>query len=457
MDAQTRITTNSKGGGMSQRTVVILVVVLIILGALAYYFFVYDKDESDNDTTPTSNTCASNTTEAACISPCVWDGVMCTDPPKVLTPEEKIADVADLSARYVPSGYDATTKKWTDTDDAHAFNIDGTMTLSSDETHVIGDTLTKFTLPTSQLFDRRYTLFTVAKYSGDVKERIFTSSQGDWYSGHNDGKSGVAKHDDTMTEDIDHYGDEWVVSCDQRNLYRANGIRLSGLHHDQGLPENVGVNTKSGLESNFAIGEILVYSRELNLDEIQIIEKALLDKYVVPDKTYMRSALSNAYKNDLYDAEVDCGENSALTGLSIRKKENEEIYAHDYKCMFNMDDMNSAGYVRDNIEDAKSGVYMKDMSAHRMDCGFKGLQGYRFRPSSNDTQVSVRYMCSGGMVDENTCEDKTSDYRDVADIVAHVIECDDDQKVLTSVRFKTNPDDTTKGRYEYSCCKPKGI
>lgn len=439
-------TTTQKSG--SQRTLIILVLVLLIVGALAYYYFYYDKDE---DSSSSNTACSAQTTEATCIAPCVWDGATCEDAPPVFSPEERIDDVPDLAARYTPDGYDVSSKTWTDTKGVNAFGIDGAAMKSSDGMHISGDTLTKFTLP-SGLYDRRYTLFTVAKYNGGAKNRIFTSSGGDWYSGHNDGKSGVAKHDDILTEDIDHFGDGWVVSCDQRDMYRANGIRLSGLHYDQDLPENIGVNTNPSSESHFAIGEILVYPRELNMDEIQIIEKFLLDKYVVPPKTYYDADVTNAGVNDIYDAEVDCGENSALIGVRV-----QEGNTHKYKCMFNMDDFNSDGYVRDNVEDTKIGQYMEDMANQRMDCGTKGLQGYKFRPSGDNSKVSVRYKCAGGLVDSNECEDKTSAYIDVSDIRSHTIDCGDDtNKVLTSVRFKKSNEDTSKGRYEYTCCKPKG-
>ena len=436
----------SSGGG-GQRNLIILVLTLVVLGGLAYYFFVYDKEDSANSN---SNTCATHTTEAACIEPCVWDGAVCKDAAPVFSPEERIADVDDLVARYLPSGYNMTTKKWSDTNGGHVIDVTGTLVKFTGDTHVSGDTLTKFTLPDG-LFDRRYTVFTVAKYDGESKNRIFTSSEGDWYSGHNEGKSGVAKHDDILTEDIDRYGDAWVVSCDQRDMYRANGIRLSGLHYSQDKPANIGVNIKEGFESNFAIGEILVYSRELNIAEIEIIEKILLDKYVVPPETYFRGIITNAEQSDIYNAEVDCGKNSALTGVEV-----QEGNAHKYRCMFNMDDFSNAGYIMDNIEDTKDGQYMQDMANYRMDCGSKALQAYKFRPSSEENKVSVQYKCSGGLVDENACENKTSEYNDIADILAHVINCDDDAKVLTSVRFKKNPEDVTKGRYEYTCCRPKG-
>jgi hypothetical protein len=448
MDTQTRIVAKSRGG-VSQRTIVIIFLALAVLGGLVYYFFFYDKDE-DEESSSSNTSCTAQTTEATCISPCVWDGATCKDAPPDFSPQDKIDDISGLAARYLPSGYDTTTKKWKDADGGKVFDVLGTLTKSSDEKHVSGDTLTKFTLPAG-LYDRRYTLFTVAKYNGNSKKRIFTSSGGDWYSGHDDGKSGVAKHESVLTEDIDHYGDGWVVSCDQRDMYRANGIRLSGLHYGEGLPENIGVNIKSGWESDFAIGEILVYSRELTMDEIQIIEKALLDKYVVPPKTYFGGELTNAGVDDIYDAEVDCGENSALTGVRV-----QEGNVHKYKCMFNMDDFDNRGYTRDNIEDTKNGAYMEDMANNRMDCSSKGLQGYKFQPSSDDTKVFVRYKCAGGLVDENECEDKTSDYMNAADIVSHVIDCGSDDKVLTSMRFKKDPDDSTKGRYEYTCCKPKG-
>lgn len=446
MDTQSPRSSRSPG----QRTLIILVLTLVVLGGLAYYFFVYDKDESK---TPSSNACATHTTEAACIEPCVWDGAVCKDAAPIFSAEDKITDVANLSARYLPSGYNMTTNKWSDTNGGNVIDVTGTLTKFTGDTHVSGDTLTKFTLP-SGLYDRRYTMFTVAKYNGDAKKRIFTSSEGDWYSGHNEGKSGVAKHDDILTEDIDRYGDEWVVSCDQRDMYRANGVRLSGLHYSQDKPANIGVNIQEGFESNFAIGEILVYSRELTINEIEIIEKILLDKYVVPPETYFRGMITNDAQADIYNAEVDCGKNSALSSIEVK-----EGNAHKYKCMFNMDDFSNDGYIRDNVEDIKDGVYMEDMSHHRMECGAKALQGYKFRPSTGENNVSLlslQYKCSGGLVDENACENQNSEYNDVANISAHVINCTDDTKVLTSVRFNKHPEDVNQGRYEYTCCKPKG-
>ena len=444
---------NGAGNNSKRRNLFIFIFISLLVGGLVYYFFIREKDDGDSSNV---TACSTFTTQATCLSPCVWDGSKCTESNSdfKLTPEAKLADISNLSARYLPSGYDAGTKKWKDTNGLHEFEVQGVLTKAQGDTHVNGTTVTKFTLP-SGLYDRHYTLFTVAKYNGASKKRIFVSGDDMWYSGHNDGKSGVAKRGDVLlTEDIDYYGDSWVVSCDQRNVYRANGIRLSGMHYDQEPPTTIGVNIASPHESDFAIGEILVYSRELNLDEIQIIEKILLDKYVVPPKTYFSGTVTNASKPDLYTAEVDCGANSALKSVSVLKKDGEDSYAHKYKCMFNMENFGNPQYFRENVEDVKRGEYMKDMLNQRIDCNTKALQGYKFRTSGD--KISLGYTCAAGLVDVNTCENKNSEYMNAADIVAHVVECDDANKVLTSLRFRTQENDQTKGRYEYTCCKPKG-
>jgi len=411
--------------------VIIFVVAFLIIAGLVYYFFFTEEEEEEDRASVEDDT----TTPA---------------PPME---EDKLDDVPDLAARYTRDTYDGQTNTWKDTKGGNAFTVSGTLTAPDDENYLVGTSVTKFTLPTTALYDGSYTVFTVAKYNGENKKRIFTSSEGDWYSGHNAAMSGVAKHDDVLTEEVDRYGSGWVVSCDQRDLYRANGTRLSGFNYTQGLPADMGVNISVGNESDFAIGEILVFSRALSMSEIEIVEKVLMDKYVIRPNEYFTATLTNDFVPDLYDAEVDCGPRGALNSLSVSKHSELEKQRYQYKCVMELDPYENEEYEERTFFKDREPSYMENVM---MDCNLNPVRGFKAEMSENDKTRFV-FKCSSGTVDEATCVQKNSQYQPLSDITAHDINCGQDDEVVTSIRFRKDDEDATKGRYEFTCCKPKGI
>lgn len=406
--------------------VIIFIVAFLIIAGLVYYFFFTENDEEEEQ-------------ESTVPAP----------PP--LEKEAGIDDVAGLAARYTRDTYESETNTWKDTKGGNAFTVSGALTAPADKSYLTGTTVTKFTLP-STLYDRTYTVFTVAKYNGENKKRIFTSSAGEWYSGHNAAMSGVAKHDDVLTEEVDRYGSEWVVSCDQRDIYRANGTRLSGLHHTQGLPTDMGVNISVGNESEFAIGEIIVFSRALGTSEIEIVEKVLMDKYVIRANEYFTATLTNNFVTDIYDAEVDCGPRGALNTVSVSKHPELEKHKYQYKCMMELDPYENEEYEENTTFKDRAPTYMENVA---MDCNLNAVRGFKAEMSENDKTRFV-FKCSSGTVDEATCVQKNSEYQPLSDLTAHEVNCGADDEVVTSIRFKKDDQDATKGRYEFTCCKPKG-
>ena len=121
----------------------------------------------------------------------------------------------------------------------------------------------------------RYTLFHRARYNGENKGRIFRSryprASCYWWSGFHWQRSGVAHHDGWMTPDTDVFGSGWVVSTDQSYLYRGNGALL-GTGGGGRSPCDLGINTYSGEESDWAVTDVLLFSRELSLLEILEVE-----------------------------------------------------------------------------------------------------------------------------------------------------------------------------------------
>jgi len=415
----------------SYTPVLIFVVAFVIIAGLVYYFF-FTEGEDDED---------------------MDDGVPETPAPP-LEEDKGVDDVSGLEARYTRDTYDSDTKTWKDVKGRNAFTVSGTLMAPPDTNYLTGTTITKFTLPAS-LYDRSYTVFTVSKYNGTNKKRIFTSSAGDWYSGHNAGMSGVAKHDDVLTEEVDRYGSGWVVSCDQRDLYRANGTRLSGFDYEQGLPTDMGVNISVGNESEFAIGEIVVFSRELSTSEIEIVEKALMDKYVIRATEYFMATLTNDFVPDMYDTEVDCGPRGALNTLAVTKHSELEKHRYQYKCMMELDPYENDEYEMRNTFRDREPSYMENMVYETIDCNLNAVRGFKAETGENNkTRLVVK--CSSGTVDEATCVTKNSEYQPLSDMTAHDVNCGEDNEVVTAIRLRKDAQDSTRGRYEFTCCKPKG-
>ena len=67
----------------------------------------------------------------------------------------------------------------------------------------------------------------------------------------------------------------WVVSTDQRNLYRSNGVNRSSASYSLGIGYSpIGMNTLTPpLErSDWAVAAVAVYNCELTLAEILTVE-----------------------------------------------------------------------------------------------------------------------------------------------------------------------------------------
>ena len=149
-----------------------------------------------------------------------------------------------------------------------------------------------------------YTLFHVARYykpSGTpARGRIFDGVENNWLSGFAPTVgSGVAYHDKWLTTVTDKHGDAWVLSTDQRNLYRSNevqrGTTTGGGSKQLSINYGAAVSTAP---SDWAVAEVIVYNRELSSTEYLAIESYLSAKYfnnkVVPSSGVISGSVLNA-------------------------------------------------------------------------------------------------------------------------------------------------------------------
>lgn len=444
----------------------LIVAALIAVGYLLYTYVL--KDQLGG------GACSSHETQEACALPCKWDeyfegGGRCVDKDTPLTllaeqpslpppdeptqapPSVDISSISGMTGRYTAESYSTSQKLWKDeSGNTNDFRVQGNLSVSDDKTYVYGGVEEKFTLP-DDLFDRQYTLFIVSKYNGDGKRRILTSSEGGWFSGHNAGKSGVAYHDNWVTEDSNKYGDDWVLSTDQRNLYRANGRRLSGYGLDESFPKDVGVNITPSQESDFAIAEIIVYNKELTEEEYTKVEQMLMEKYTLSEKRFMRSGMFTSYGNDLYNTHMDCGATSGLAGFQLTTSDNK--FRYEYDCMFNLDKTGEPLHLTTEYKTKTDNFYDAIMD-ETLDCGSRPIQSYTFDVrDGKDSQI--KYTCADAEIQDGTCRDVTSSDQDITNLTAHDIQCEDNE-VMTYLKFQKSESDQNKTRYVYKCCKPKG-
>ena len=106
----------------------------------------------------------------------------------------------------------------------HVTRFGGTITKSfsglNDRGYIYGNTGSWLIWPNS-ILPSNYTFFHVAKYNNGAKGRIFNGNSGnDWLSGFGGGRSGIAYHDGWLTANVDNFGYNWVISTDQKGLYR---------------------------------------------------------------------------------------------------------------------------------------------------------------------------------------------------------------------------------------------
>jgi uncharacterized repeat protein (TIGR02543 family) len=202
--------------------------------------------------------------------------------------------VATPLLRYVATDYDISTKIWTNSGSAgNSFNVTsanmgsgtGITKISTTAnvggsntsfTTLKGNTSSKITFPNSAMSS--YTLCHVARYAGDVKQRIFTHVSNNWLSGYLLGQSGYYYGDaGSGTVGLLNGDTNWHLFCDYNSNFRNNGTAAAAARNS--LPANIGVATWSTQQSDWEIAEVLFYSRALNTFEIETLEGSLKTTY----------------------------------------------------------------------------------------------------------------------------------------------------------------------------------
>ncbi len=118
-----------------------------------------------------------------------------------------------------------------------------------------------------------------------------------WLSGHWGSKVGVAFHQNWLTPYLiaSENSDDWILSSDQNDLYRAQGVDVSVARGgNPSFVSPLAINKYGAELSDWAVAMVLVYSRTLSLSEITQIERWLYSVY------FNRSSISSNKAYRLY-------------------------------------------------------------------------------------------------------------------------------------------------------------
>lgn len=190
-----------------------------------------------------------------------------------------------LVAQYDGPSWNGTLRIWLDKsgngNNTSPADVRGTVTYDSTNGFLYGGVGDGVKLP-SLGTTANYTFIHLAKYNNGVKQRIFQGVTTDWASGFYTGKAGVAYHNGYVTAPTDLYGYNWIISSDQRNLYRAHSIDFTaGTAGTPGYPTRIGLNFGAATSeySDWAVAEVLVYNRVLSATEMLSVENYIRVKY----------------------------------------------------------------------------------------------------------------------------------------------------------------------------------
>lgn len=189
------------------------------------------------------------------------------------------------------TGESWTGTQWTDLSGSgnHATTLRGSITTTTlnSLTALTGATTAGIRFP-SAILPTTYTLFHVARYINTTNRgRIFDGVTNNWLSGFHTAKAGVAYHGDTggwVTGTTDLHGTNWVISSDQNNLYRSQGVNRTVANYANGANASLAINHGSYVSvepSDWAVAAVIVFNRTLTTNEIVQVETFLNRRYVV--------------------------------------------------------------------------------------------------------------------------------------------------------------------------------
>lgn len=386
-------------------------------------------------------------------------------------PQSTPDGIEGLVGWYDGESWDAKANEWKDKSgkNNHVTEIRGDIEQDSDESSnnqkfIFGSTLAGMRFPQETMSTgRKYTLVHVAKYAGSVKQRIFQGTNNNFISGFVRGHTGTAHRDGSGW--ISHWDNEgqerFIVHVDQKHLLRKDGLRRSGLTNFSALiPSQLSVNygQVDAENSDFAIAEVLLYSRELSTKEIRQLENFLMRKYKIMKKIRAGVHMHNTWRRgDGFDSidglGADCGDEGALYWQRVNRVANNTGRVWDTACIQGLD----GGITEKKTSYISKGAWDAGMPEMPISCGDKAIAGFQFEESKDKSKVRMKYQCHNHAVNTASCSDEQvstafngAQGKTMNEALGGVATNCGPNRVMTSL--KVAKDNDGRMQYKYTCC-----
>ena len=433
----------------------VIIVLLIAIGAGVYFYLEQEKKKSKPTTTPTPTPVAGAevSEKSSTDTPASDDGAIKVD---------------GLIGWWDGNSYDDSQRAWTDKSSAgnNITEISGLLKKSKNGEEVQGDVDAVVAFPENILEDvEEYTFISVAKYNGENKQRIFTTSTEsgeNFLFGFHGGNSGVYHTPSGWkTPQVNHHGSDWTLSVVQPKLYKSNQANRTGFYNPLGegeneVPTRITINGMTSEKSDWSVKEMILYDRNLEAGEYLAIEDALVEKYKIKPNRYETTKLTGggtgeAWPQIIRDVQFKCGKSEALAEIGS-----------PYTCMSGVDIDGSEIPGQTIFEEVKGeSEYFKNLQNKKIDCGERPINSLGLALDDDEEKIRYEYVCNNSVVKKNTCQTIYGDSYATGTSFGNMTyltntKCPE-QHVITAAKLIPDATDATKQKWELTCCKPKGI
>jgi hypothetical protein len=331
-----------------------------------------------------------------------------------------------------------------------------------------------------------HTLFHVTKYSeGGSMGRVFDGVDNNYLSGLWNSQDRVAHRTGSGWVSWPWTGNDptkFKVYTDQKHQLNVNGVQISGEYHNSSAarPSQMSINNgeaRANEASDWLVGEVIFFNRELNREEQKSIENWLMNKWKISPFARISAWTTNAanLENDmdvaaLHNHGASCPNGAMyMTRMHRHKSWDATTESHYPNTWFYYETGCKLGTTLDAGEatskntpsvPVEGGVWTDKMKKLMdLDCGNKPIQSFRFKKVGN--KVKTEYKCSAAGTDERSCTeqygfqhgnwakadaDNLFEGLDLKEITCH-------PKVLTKLELLSNAPRGGEGfDYKATCC-----
>jgi hypothetical protein len=381
--------------------------------------------------------------------------------------------IKGLTGWYTGDSWDEDNEVWKDKSEAKndVTEVKGSIDVTSDDgsnnqKYLFGGPSAGMKFPVPVLSTgRKYSLFHVARFNGSRRGRIFDGVDNNFISGFHGGHVGTAHRSGSGY--IAHWlrpqsFDDFIVHTDQKHLLRYNGLQRSGATNQSALiPGQLTINDgqlQATESSDWAVAEVIVFNRELTLDEMMKIENYLMRKYRIMKSARTRMHMLNFWR-DGKDLErlgymgAECGDQGAISfNRVLQHGWNGQMHQRrhfDTGCIQGLEggfDTKQTKYFE--ISDWKNS-YKGLMD---MDCKGRAIGGYSFEETGDGTRLRLNYKCQNAPVNKKSCTSHEVEVGTDAGmneaLHGRTADCGSG-KVMSQFKY-TDEDGSPK--YKFTCC-----